>query len=214
LNTFIQNFAPSVVSIHRPRISREPSRRIPSASYTALLRTTSSSRTFTRNASKKTTGYTVSSGRACQGVTSASTPSVTVLISSGAHLGAVAFSQVALNLAHRQAARIQRDDAVVERGEPARMFGQQQRLETAVPVARRLDAYAAVAGQHRLGSDTVALVGRGLRPVRARRVAQMVRQLGAQRGFDQRLFEGDPRRVDRLTGHRTGEELSDKLLRD
>ena len=31
LNTFIQNFAPSVVSIHRPRISRVPSRRTPSA---------------------------------------------------------------------------------------------------------------------------------------------------------------------------------------
>ena len=83
LNTFIQNFAPSVVSIHRPRISREPSRRTPSARYTALLRTTLSSRIFTRNASKNTTGYTASSGRACQAVTSASTPSVTVLIRSG-----------------------------------------------------------------------------------------------------------------------------------
>jgi hypothetical protein len=51
--------------------------------YTALLRTTLSSRTFTRNASKKTTGYTASSGRACQFVTSASTLSVTVLIKSG-----------------------------------------------------------------------------------------------------------------------------------
>ena len=56
LNTFIQNFAPSVVSIHRPRISRVPSRRTPSARYTALLRTTLSSRVFTRSASKNTTG--------------------------------------------------------------------------------------------------------------------------------------------------------------
>jgi hypothetical protein len=42
-----------------------------------------SSRTFTRSASKNTTGYTASSGRACQAVTSASTPPVTVLIRSG-----------------------------------------------------------------------------------------------------------------------------------
>src|SRR5206468_3908774 len=46
-------------------------------------RTTASSRIFTRRASKNTTGYIASSGRACQAVTSASTASVTVLIRSG-----------------------------------------------------------------------------------------------------------------------------------
>ncbi|MNR04350.1 hypothetical protein D3C85_1203050 [compost metagenome] len=49
----------------------------------ALLRTTASSLIFTRKASKKTTGYIGSSGRACQAVTSAMTASVTELMNSG-----------------------------------------------------------------------------------------------------------------------------------
>ena len=131
-----------------------------------------------------------------------------------ADLGAVGFRQVALDLAHRQAARIQRDDAVVERGEPAGMFGQQQGLEAAVTVARRRDAHLAVAGQHRLGGHAVAMVGRCLRLLRACRVAQVVRQLGVQGRLDQCLFERDPRRVDRRSGHWAGQELSDQLLGD
>src|SRR3954470_23232558 len=42
----------------------------------------------------------------------------------------------------------------------------------------------------------------------------MVRQLGVQRRLDQRLLESDARRVDRLAGHRPGQELRDKLFRD
>ena len=49
----------------------------------ALLRTTASSRIFTLRASKKTTGYIGSSGRACQAPTSAITASVTELMNSG-----------------------------------------------------------------------------------------------------------------------------------
>ena len=49
-----------------------------------MLRTTLSSRIFTRKASKKITGYIGSSGRDCQTVISASTASVTVLMKSGA----------------------------------------------------------------------------------------------------------------------------------
>ncbi len=48
-----------------------------------MLRTTASSRIFTRSASKNTTGYIGSSGRDCQAVTSASTASVTALMKSG-----------------------------------------------------------------------------------------------------------------------------------
>jgi hypothetical protein len=48
----------------------------------ALFRTTASSLIFTRSASKKTTGYIGSSGRACQAVTSAITASVTLLMNS------------------------------------------------------------------------------------------------------------------------------------
>jgi hypothetical protein len=46
-------------------------------------RTTPSSRILTRSASKNTTGYSGSSRRACQALTSAATASVTVLIRSG-----------------------------------------------------------------------------------------------------------------------------------
>ena len=57
LSSFItdsQNFAPSVCSTHRPRISLRPEQLTPIARDTALLRTRPSSRTFTRTASKYT----------------------------------------------------------------------------------------------------------------------------------------------------------------
>ena len=55
----------------------------PSARYTVLLRTTASSRIFTRTAPKNTTGYTGSSGRLCQVVTYDGTTSDTLLMNSG-----------------------------------------------------------------------------------------------------------------------------------
>lgn len=51
-----QNLASSVCSIQMPRMSLVPSARMPSAMYTALLRTNPSSRIFTRIASKNTSG--------------------------------------------------------------------------------------------------------------------------------------------------------------
>ncbi len=51
-----QNVAPSFCSSHKPRTSLEPSARTPSAMWTALLRTTPSSRTLIRRASKNTIG--------------------------------------------------------------------------------------------------------------------------------------------------------------
>ena len=69
------------------------------------------------------------------------------------------------------------------------MLGDEQRLEAAVAVARHLDAQRPVLGQHRLAAGAVAVVGRLLGLGRAGRVAQVVRQLGAQRTLDQRLLE-------------------------
>ncbi len=83
LNTLSQNLAPSVCSIQMPSTSRLPSGSTPSARYTALLRTTASSRILTRSASKKTTGYIASSGRLYQAATSDITSSVTLLMNSG-----------------------------------------------------------------------------------------------------------------------------------
>ena len=85
-NSFItrsQNLAPSFCSTHKPSTSLVPSERTPSAMWMALLRTRPSSLTFTRSASKNTSGYTASNGRFCQAATSSSTASVTVLTRSG-----------------------------------------------------------------------------------------------------------------------------------
>ena len=54
--TLSQNLAPSVCSIQMPSTSFVPSGWMPSAMYTALLRTKPSSRIFTRIASKNTSG--------------------------------------------------------------------------------------------------------------------------------------------------------------
>jgi hypothetical protein len=56
---------------------------MPKAKYTALLLTRPPSRTFTRSASKNTTGYITSSGRLCQASAWAITWSVTELMNSG-----------------------------------------------------------------------------------------------------------------------------------
>ena len=66
-------------------MSSLPSGRMPSARYTALLRTAASSRIFTRKASKNTAGYIVASASArdCKAMTSLITALVTLLMSSG-----------------------------------------------------------------------------------------------------------------------------------
>jgi hypothetical protein len=60
-----------------------------------------------------------------------------------------------------------RDDLVVETGEAAGVLGNQKRLEASVAVARRVDPQLALVGQDRLGGAAVALVGGGVRPLRA-----------------------------------------------
>jgi hypothetical protein len=94
------------------------------------------------------------------------------------------------------------------------MFGNQQRLETTVTVARRLDPDLAITGQHRLGRAAIALVGDQLGSFRAGLVAHMVAQLRVQRGLHQRLLEYQASFVDRLAGHRTGQEKRHLLLRN
>jgi hypothetical protein len=86
------------------------------------------------------------------------------------------------------------------------MFGHQQRLETAVAVARRLDPHLAIARQHRLGRAAVAMVGNRFGSLRARLVAQVVTQFRVQRGLDQGFLERHTRLVDRFPGHRTGQK--------
>ena len=94
-----------------------PSGRIASAREIALLRTTASSRILTRRASKKTRGYTASSGRLCHAVTTATMLSVTVLIRSGRPRPRTSPRGSPESLA-RHPACVERQDLVVEAGEP------------------------------------------------------------------------------------------------
>jgi len=141
LNTLSYNLAPSVCSIRIPSTSRVPSGSTPSARQTALLRTVASSRILTRSASKKTTGYIGSSGRLCHAVISAATSSVTWLMNWGGDLDTVNLGEKALDVAHRHAAGVHRDDLVVEAAETASMLGNDLRLEAVIANARHIDAH-------------------------------------------------------------------------
>src|SRR6516162_4956548 len=62
----------------------------------------------------------------------------------GRHICAVELSQVALDLAHRHAARVEAQDFLIEPIEAGLAFGDQQRLEAAGPVARHRNLNLAV----------------------------------------------------------------------
>jgi hypothetical protein len=99
---------------------------------------------------------------------------------SGRHVGGVHLREKRLNLAHRQAARIQRNDLVVEAGETPFVLADQPRLETALAIARHLDGQRAIVGQHRLLAGAVAVIGRLVRRDPAGGVAEVMRQLAAE----------------------------------
>ena len=173
----------------------------PSARYTALLRTTPSSRILTRSASKNTTGYSGSSGRACHAVTSATTASVTALIRSGRHLDRVDLLQIPLNLARRQPARVQRQDLVIEAGQAARMLRRPAPARTSRRDRAARRATRAVVGQHRLRTRAIAVIGRRRRRLAPpRRIAEVMAQLAAEHPLDQRAFQ--PPRGGLDLGHR------------
>jgi hypothetical protein len=101
-----------------------------------------------------------------------------------------------LNLAHRQAARIERNDLVVEAGEAALVFANELRLERALAIARHLDWHRAVVGQHGSATGPIAMIGHQLGLGGAWRVTQMVAQLGAEGALDQRLLKSTRRGFD------------------
>ena len=97
--------------------------------------------------------------------------------------------QVAPDLAHRHAARIERQNAIVEAVEPALALRHDRRLEAAVAVARHSQLDRAVFGQHRLARMAVAAVARAAACRIALLVAQAIGQLGAQRPLQKRLLQ-------------------------
>jgi hypothetical protein len=96
---------------------------------------------------------------------------------------------MALDLAHRHAARIEAENFLVKAVEPGLALGDQQRLEAAGPVARNGNLDLAIVGQDGLGAGAVAAVATATAGRVALLVAEMFAQLGSQRAFDQRLLQ-------------------------
>ena len=86
------------------------------------------------------------------------------------HRDAVKLLQVSANLSYRHAARIERQDAVVEAVEAALTLGHDHRLEAAVAITRHRQRHLAVLGQHRLVRMAVAAVARAT----ARRIGDIL----------------------------------------
>jgi len=129
-------------------------------------------------------------------------------------VGAIHLGQKALDLTHRHAAGVHGDDLVIEPRKAAFVLANQLGFELARPIARDLDAYRTVVGEHRLGALAIAMVGRAGRLVGAGGVAQVVAHFGTQGALDQRLLEGRRRLLHRLGAHRSLDELVEQLRRD
>jgi hypothetical protein len=96
---------------------------------------------------------------------------------------------VPLDVAGRHPAGVEREDLLVEAVEGAAVFGHDPRLEAALTVARQLDRDRSVRCAQRLRRRPVAPVRLPLRRLRARRIAEMLLQLGAGRPLDQPLAQ-------------------------
>ena len=187
----------------------------PAPGRSALLRTVASSRIFTRSASKNTTGYIGSSGRALPRRHLRDDRVGDRADQIRRDLDRVHLGEEALNLAHRHPARVERQDLVVEAGEAPLVLGDQPRLEGALAIARHLDRQRAIVGQDRLPARPIAMIGRVVRLGAARRIAQVVGQLAAERALDDRLLEAPDRGLELLVGDRPlANELVENLRRD
>lgn len=107
----------------------------------------------------------------------------------GRHLDLIELAQMPLDLPHRQATRVQRDHLVIKPVEPRLAFRHDLQLESCVPVARHIDGHRTVFGQHRLRVIAVARIPRPAARRIALLVAEMMRQLGAERQFQQGLLQ-------------------------
>ena len=115
------------------------------ARYTAWLRTTASSRTFTRRAHRRTPPDTWAPARAIATSESDSSRHPDAADQIGRHIHRVYLGQVALNLAHRHAPGLHCNDLVIETGEMAFMLADQLGIEGSLAVARGLNAQRAIA---------------------------------------------------------------------
>ena len=133
-----------------------------------------------------------------------------------ANLDPVQLAQVRLDVAHRHAARVHRNDLLVEAVKAPLVLGHDLRFERAGAVARLLDSHRAVLGMHGLLAEAVAGVAGPTRRRLTALVAEMLRQLGVHRPLDQPLrqtLKQPVRAGDLLRRARAGEQLVDQLVR-
>jgi hypothetical protein len=127
------------------------------------------------------------------------------------HLGAVLLGQEARDLAHRHATCANGHDLVVKaRGAPV-VLGDQYGLEAALALSWHIDAHRT---QHRLGARTGEMIASICRLGAAGRTAQVMAQLAAQRTLDERLLERHRSVLNRLGRHRALDDLVNQFLRD
>src|SRR6202034_496572 len=107
----------------------------------------------------------------------------------GRHVGGVKFGQVALDLPHRHAARIEAQYLFVEALEPGLPLGDQLRLETAGAIARHRYLDLAIFGQYPLRTLPVTAVAFAPACRIALLVAEMFGQFRPKRALYQRLLE-------------------------
>jgi hypothetical protein len=129
---------------------------------------------------------------------------------------AVDLLEVRLDVAHRQPARVQRQDLVVESHKAALALAHDLRLKAAVAIPRGIDRHLPVLGDKRLGRRAVARVRRPAGRLLVRLVAQMLGQLDAHRPLHQplgQLGEQASRPDDLLLAARAGKQRVDQLVR-
>jgi hypothetical protein len=127
-------------------------------------------------------------------------------------LGVIDLPEMRRDVAGGQTAGIQRQNDLIDAGQPALPLGHDHRLEAAVAVPRHLDGDLTRVGQDRFGAFPVA----GVTPVPTGRIvlviAKMLRHLLLQGGLQHRL--GQCFQQPARTGQRDplGARLPDQLL--
>ena len=101
----------------------------------------------------------------------------------GRDIDAVKIMQMSHDLARAHAARVHRDDLLIEAGKASLIFGDQLRIEARLPVAGNINHKLAGIGHHRLAAIAVAVV------VSLILLPKMIIHLGIQSALGQRLLQ-------------------------
>ena len=105
----------------------------------------------------------------------------------GRDLGAIHLLQVGLNLAHRHASGVQRDDFVVEAGPAGLVLGDELGFEAAVAVAGHFDGQLTEIALERLLAPAIAGVATGVGYCLVALVTQVLGQFGLQGSLEQQF---------------------------